>query len=49
MPGPWLVGFVKDATGSPANALYILACFFFLCAALVLVVFRPRRQQRTVA
>ena len=49
MPGPWLVGFVKDATGSPANALYILACFFFLCAALVLVVFRPRRQQKSAA
>ncbi|MEO8627648.1 MAG: MFS transporter [Betaproteobacteria bacterium] len=37
--GPYLVGFVKDLTGSPANALYILSGFFFLCAALVLSVF----------
>ncbi len=37
--GPYLVGFVKDLTGSPANALYILSGFFFLCAALVLGVF----------
>jgi D-galactonate transporter len=48
MPGPWLVGFVKDATGSPANALYILACFFFLCAALVLIVFRREPSGRLV-
>ncbi len=40
MPGPWLVGFVKDLTGSPANALYILAGFFFLCAMLTVTVFK---------
>ena len=45
MPGPWLVGFVKDLTGSPANALYILACFFFLCAVLVVTVFKPSPQR----
>jgi MFS family permease len=28
--GPYLVGFVKDLTGTPANALYILSGFFFL-------------------
>lgn len=42
MPGPWLVGFVKDLTGSPANALYILAGFFFLCAALTVTVFKAK-------
>jgi nitrate/nitrite transporter NarK len=41
--GPYLVGFVKDLTGSPANALYILSGFFFLCAILVLSGFRPER------
>ena len=43
MPGPWLVGVVKDLTGSPANALYILAGFFFLVPVLVLTVFKPER------
>jgi D-galactonate transporter len=42
MPGPWLVGVVKDMTGSPANALYILACFFFLCAILTVTVFKAQ-------
>jgi nitrate/nitrite transporter NarK len=32
--GPYLVGFVKDLTGKPTNALYILAGFFFLVAVL---------------
>jgi hypothetical protein len=33
---------VKDLTGSPANALYILAGFFFLCAALTVTVFKAK-------
>jgi MFS family permease len=42
IPGPWLVGAVKDMTGSPANALYFLACFFWLCAILTLTVFKAQ-------
>jgi MFS transporter, ACS family, tartrate transporter len=40
--GPYLIGLIKDANGSPANALYILAGFFFLCPTLVIAVFKPR-------
>jgi hypothetical protein len=36
------VGAVKDMTGSPANALYFLACFFWLCAILTLTVFKAQ-------
>lgn len=40
MPGPWLVGVVKDMTGSPANALYVLSGFFVLCGVLTVTVFK---------
>jgi nitrate/nitrite transporter NarK len=38
--GPYLVGFVKDLTGKPTNALYILAGFFFLVAVLAVGVLK---------
>ncbi len=44
--GPYLIGVVKDLTGSPANALYVLAGFFFLCAVLVVTVFKAVPVQR---
>ena len=39
--GPKWIGVIKDKLGDPANALFILAGFLVLCAALVLITFKP--------
>jgi len=45
--GPYLVGFVKDLTGKPTNALYILAGFFFLVAVLAVGVLKAPPKPET--
>lgn len=40
--GPKWIGVIKDKLGDPANALFILAAFLVLCAALTLTVFKPQ-------
>jgi len=43
--GPWLIGAVKDATGSFTLALVTLAAFFFVAAAIALAMKAEPKQR----
>jgi nitrate/nitrite transporter NarK len=47
--GPYIVGWVKDSTGSFESGLYALSAFGFVAAIAILLVVRPEQHRRRQA